>query len=153
MQNYLKKGYIKRVKNLYVAISFETNGVIPSKYEIASKITKSSYVSLHSAFEYYGYNNQVYNDVITASIERFYDFTFEYNYYRYKNISNDKYVDTINGVRVSTLPKTIVDCIDDIKSYDDMEEVINNLSMLPVIDGLKIIEYLLFVNKRFFLIK
>ena len=149
LQNYLKKGYIKRVKkNLYVTMSFETTGVIPSKYEIASKITKSSYVSHHSAFDYYGYNNQVYNDVVTASIQRFYDFTFEYNDYRYKNVSNDKYVDTINGVRVSTLPKTIVDCIDDIKSYDDMEEVIYNLSALPVINGLQIMEYLLFVNKK-----
>jgi len=149
LQNYLKKGYIKRVKkNLYVTMSFETNGVIASKYEIASKITKSSYVSHHSAFEYYGYSNQVYNEIITASIERFYDFTFEYNKYCYKNVSNDKYVDIINNVRVSTIPKTIVDCIDDIKSYDDIEEIIYILSILPLIDGEKILEYLLFVNKK-----
>jgi predicted transcriptional regulator of viral defense system len=149
LRNYIKKGYIKRVKkNLYVTMSFETSGVIPSKYEIASKITRSSYVSHHSAFEYYGYNNQVYHDVITASMERFRDFTFEYTEYKYKNVSNDKYVDENLGVRVSTLPKTIVDCIDDVKSYDDMEELIYNLSALPIINGAEIMDYLLFVDKK-----
>lgn len=149
LRNYLKNGYIKRVKkNLYVTMSFETGGVIPSKFEIASNITQSSFVSHHSAFEFYGFTQQVYNEVVTSSTERFYDFTFENNVYVYKHVLNDTFVETINGVRVSTLPKTIVDCIADVKSYDDMEELIQQLSTLPVIDGSKVMEVLMSVNKK-----
>jgi predicted transcriptional regulator of viral defense system len=149
IQNYLKKGYIKRVKkNLYVTKSLENTGVIPTKFEIASNVTKSSYISHHSAFEYYGYSNQVYNEVVTSSMERFRDFSFEFNTYSYKRTTNDNFVNTINGVRVSTISKTIVDIIDDIKSYDDMEELMNNLKALPIIDGSHILEYLFFVNKK-----
>lgn len=149
IQQYLKKGYIKRVKkNLYVTISFETSGVIPTKFEIASNVTPSSFVSYHSAFDFYGLSNQVYNEITISSLEQFRDFTFEYNDYHYKYIKNIEFVDIVNGVRVSTLAKTIVDCIDDIKSYDDMEEVIQNLSALPIINGLLVMEYLLFVDKK-----
>lgn len=149
LQNYLKKGYIKRVKkNLYVTMSLENGGVIASKFEIASNISKSSYVSHHSAFEYYGYSNQVYNVVVVASIERFRNFVFGYNEYHYKNVDSDNFIEETNGVRVSTLPKAIVDCIDDIKSYDDMEEVLTNISSLPLINGQEILKYLIFVDKK-----
>jgi predicted transcriptional regulator of viral defense system len=149
IQQYLKKGYIKRVKkNLYVTISLENNGVIPTKFEIASNVTPSSFVSHHSAFDFYGFSNQVYNEITVSSLEQFRDFTFQYNDYHYKYIKNIEFVDIVNGVRVSTLAKTIVDCIDDIKSYDEMEEVIQNLSALPIINGLLVMEYLLFVNKK-----
>lgn len=149
IQQYLKKGYIKRVKkNLYVTISLETSGVIPTKFEIASNVTPSSFVSYYSAFDFYGFSNQVYNEITVSSLEQFRDFTFQYNDYHYKYIKNIEFVDMVNGVRVSTIAKTIVDCIDDIKSYDDMEEVIQNLSALPIINGLLVMEYLLFVNKK-----
>ncbi len=149
IQNYLKKNYIKRVKkNLYVTMSLENACVIPDKYEIASNISKSSYVSHHSAFEYYGYGNQVYMDVITSSMEKFRNFEFDGNEYKYKLSSDNEFVDTIRGVRVSTLAKTIVDCIDDTKSYDDLEDLLHNLSSLPTIDGNKILEYLHIKNKK-----
>jgi len=149
IQQYLKKGYIKRVKkNLYVTMSLENGGVIPSKFEIASKITASSYVSYHSAFNFYGFSNQVNNEVTISSLEQFRDFSFDFNSYHYKYTKTAKYVELINGVRVSSLAKTIVDCIDDIRSYDDMEEVMHNLSSLPVIDGNKVLEYLNYVNKK-----
>ena len=45
VQNYLSKDYIIVKKNLYVATSLETGGSIPSKFEIASNITNSSFVS------------------------------------------------------------------------------------------------------------
>lgn len=148
IQNYLKKGYIKRVKkNLYVTMSIENGGVIPSKYEIASHITKSSFVSYYSAFAYYGYYNQVSREVTVSSMEQFRDFSFDHNHYHYKYVNNAKYVDNINGVLISSIEKTIVDCIDDIKSYDDLEELMEVLSMLPMINGLKIFEYLTYVNK------
>lgn len=149
IQNYLKKGFIKRVKkNLYVTVSLENSGVIPTKYEIASNVTSSSYVSLHSAFEYYGFTNQVYTEVTVSSLERFKDFTFENNQYHYVYCRSDSFIESISGVRVSSLAKTIVDTIDNVKSYDDLEEVLFNISSLPVIDGLQILEYLMILDKK-----
>ncbi len=149
IQNYLKKGYIKRVKkNLYVTISLENGGVIPNKFEIASNITETSFISHHSAFEYYGFGNQVYNEVSVTSLKKFKDFIFESNEYRYLYSTSNEFVDEVNGIRVSTIAKTIVETIDYIKTYDDMEEVIHNLSSLPAINGLLVMEYLLFIDKK-----
>ncbi len=149
IQNYLKKEYIERVKkNLYVTMSLETGGVIPSKFEIGSNITNNSCISLHSAFEYYGFSNQVYNEVSVSSLTKFKDFNFENNRYHYVYSTSNRFIEDVNGVKVSTIAKTIVDTIDSIKSYDDMEELIYNLSSLPAINGLDVIEYLLFVNKK-----
>lgn len=149
IQNYLKKGYIKRIKqNLYAAISIEHGGIIPSKYEIASNITKTSYVSLHSAFEYYGYYNQVFNTVSVSSVEQFRNFTFEYNEYECKRVNNNKYINTQNGIKVSTLSKTIVDSIDNIKTYDDFEELLEILKMITKFDSKEILDYLKYVDKK-----
>ena len=149
VQNYLSKDYIKRVKkNLYVATSLESGGSIPSKFEVASNITNSSFVSHHSAFEFYGYYNQVYNEVYISSIEQFRPFIFEHNKYACKRVKDIDFVNTVNGVRVSTIEKTIVDSIDSIKSFDDFEELLEVLSMMPLIDGSKILDYLKHVNKR-----
>jgi predicted transcriptional regulator of viral defense system len=57
-RSYQKKGYIQSVKRgLYVAVDLATGESVVSKYRIASKITRSSYVSHHAAFEYYGCAN------------------------------------------------------------------------------------------------
>lgn len=149
IQNYLKKDYIKRVKkNLYVTMSLENDGVIPSKYEIASAITKSSYVSHHSAIEYYGYSNQVYTEVTVSSLEYFKDFIFNQDKYVYKRSTSNKFVESTNRVSVSSLAMTIVDCIDDIKTYDDFEEVTYNLSSIPAVSQEKILAYLEHKDKK-----
>lgn len=149
VQNYLSKGYIKRVKkNLYVATSLETGGSIPSKFEIASNITNSSFISHHSAFEFYGYQNQIYNEIYISSKEQFHSFLFEHNKYVCKRVKDLSFVDEINGVRVSSLEKTIVDSIDSVRSFDDFEELFEVLYMIPFIDGSEILNYLKHVNKR-----
>ena len=82
LQNYLEKGYIKRIKhNLYGVVSLETNECIVNKFLIASNITDTSFVSHHSAFEFYGYYNQVYYNVNVSSISKFNTFEFEENNY------------------------------------------------------------------------
>ena len=54
LQNYKKKGYIEQVKrNLYAAISMETKQPAATRFQIASHIKSDSYITHHSAFEYY----------------------------------------------------------------------------------------------------
>ena len=73
----LKSKKIKKVRNgLYVLVD-SAGYVFSSKFEIASKISKDSYVAYHSALEYYGVANQVFSDVIVCSTTRFNSFEFE----------------------------------------------------------------------------
>ena len=68
IKNYLKKGYIERVRrDLYVVVSMETEQPIPSRFQIASRVAGDACVSHHSAFEFYGYANQVFYDVYFAT--------------------------------------------------------------------------------------
>ena len=53
------KTYKKVRSNLYALIDPSTNDIYSTKFEIASKISDSSFVCYHSALEYYGIANQV----------------------------------------------------------------------------------------------
>ena len=57
-------------RNLYAVISMETGQAIPNRYQIASRVTDDACVSHHSAFEYYGYANQVFYDVYFTTEKR-----------------------------------------------------------------------------------
>ena len=73
----LKSKSLKKVRNgLYVIVD-SAGYVYSSKFEIASKISKDSFVSYHSALEFHGVANQVFSDVIVCSSTRFNNFEFE----------------------------------------------------------------------------
>lgn len=77
IKNYLQKGYIERVRrDLYAVISMETGQAIPNRYQIVSRITDDACVSHHSAFEYYGYGNQIFYDVYFATEKRVRPFSY-----------------------------------------------------------------------------
>ena len=72
LYSYKKRGLIDSVRrDLYVAISLETGAPVCTPYEIASFISGDSYISHHSAFEYYGMANQVVGDIYVSSSTRF----------------------------------------------------------------------------------
>ena len=63
LYEYTKAGYIDRIRrDLYTAISFETKQSIANRFQIASNISEDSCIALHSAFEYYGFANQVFHE-------------------------------------------------------------------------------------------
>ena len=111
-REYQKKGYIERVKrDLYVAISLETQQPIANRYVIASHISNDAAVSYHSAFEFYGYSNQVFYETQVTSESRFRD--FEYDGVTYRRIAPriTGGITEINGIRVTTLERTVIDSI------------------------------------------
>ena len=56
----IKEGSVRRIRqNLYTCQDFVGYGDVASRFDIASKITDSSFVAFHSAFEFYGCYNQV----------------------------------------------------------------------------------------------
>ena len=71
LREYQKKGYIERVRrDLYTVISLETKQPVLSRYQIGCHIFKDCILSHHSAFEYYGYANQVFYEVYVSTFSR-----------------------------------------------------------------------------------
>ena len=75
------KTYKKIRNNLYALIDPSTNDIYSTKFEIASKISNTSFVCYHSALEYYGFANQVFGIVLVCSLTKFNNFIFEDNEY------------------------------------------------------------------------
>lgn len=131
--NKLKSGtYIKIRNNLYALIDPSTNNIYSTKFEIASNISRTSFICFHSALEYYGIANQVFNDVTVGSLTKFNNFTFQDSKFVYKQVKNAVFVKDVisEGIKVTSLEKTIIDCIDDISLAGGIEEVLNALEQI-----------------------
>ena len=84
LEKLLKENMVLKIRNkLYTCVSGENGGPVANKFQIASAITPSSYVSHHTAFEYYGIVDQVFYEVYVGSETRFHDFEFDGYTYRY----------------------------------------------------------------------
>ena len=143
-QNYQKKGYIQSVRRgLYVAVDLATGESAVSKYRIAGKITSSSYVSHHAAFEYYGCANQVSCQVEVSS--NMYFAPFEYagiTYVFVKSRIEDGIVTQSDGVRVTDMERTVLDGIHDFEKIMGFEELLRCLELLPMVKDDKLLAYL-----------
>ena len=127
-REYQKKGYIERVKrDLYVAISLETQQPIANRYVIASHISNDAAVSYHSAFEFYGYSNQVFYETQVTSESRFRD--FEYDGVTYRRIAPriTGGITEINGTRITTLERTVIDSVNLFEKIGGLEELLRCL--------------------------
>ena len=61
----LKENMVLKIRNkLYTCVSEENGGPVVNRFQIASAITPSSYVSHHTAFEFYGIVDQVFYEVL-----------------------------------------------------------------------------------------
>lgn len=80
---------IVKVRNgLYVQV--DVSGYpLTTKFELATKIAEDACVCYHSAFEYFGVANQVFNTVTVGSKKRFNDFTFDDIDYVRKPLKHD----------------------------------------------------------------
>lgn len=143
LRQYVQKGYIRQVrKNMYVAISLESGGSAATRYQIASSITPTSYVSHRSAFEYYGYANQVSYEMNVSSDTVFEDFEYEGISYRYISSRLLEGIVQRQGVRVTDLERTTVDYIGDFERIGGLEELLRSLEMIPFLAEEKLLEYL-----------
>lgn len=99
--------------------------------------------------EYYGIANQVFSNVFVGSLTRFNNFVFNDNEFIFKSAKNIKFVNNIinEGIKVSSLEKTIVDCIDNINLAGGIEEILNALEQIKYLNEKKILEILLDINK------
>lgn len=143
LYDYTRERLIERVRrNLYVAISMETKQPVANRYVIASHLAPDACVSHHSAFEVYGYANQVYYEVYVMTGLRFMD--FEYNGATYRRVSPriPGGVTEQAGVRVTTLERTVIDGINDFEKIGGLEELLRSIELIPSLNPAKLLEYL-----------
>jgi predicted transcriptional regulator of viral defense system len=122
---------------------------VANRFVIASHITKSACVSHHSAFSYYGYTNQVFNEVYVSSSSKFNSFDFDGVTFRYVmariNAGVEKRAD---GVAVTDLERTVIDGINDFEKIGGLEELLRSLAMVPYADEDRLLRYLESYDKQ-----
>lgn len=149
LKEMINSGYINKIRrNLYTFYDFASSEDCANRFQIASNITKESYISYHSAFEFYGFYNQVYNEIQVSSRNKFQP--FEYNGYSYKCFLNDIniQIETIQGTKVTTIERTIVDSINMLGKVMDIEELVKCLDLVHLVNEAKLIEILDAYNKE-----
>ena len=151
LRDYVKKNHISKVrKGLYVALSMVDSEPVANKFVIASKLSDSATVSHHSAFEYYGYANQVSYEVTVSSKSRFNP--FEFNGIGYErtapNISHGISHNT-DGVTVTDIERTVLDSINDFENNMGFEELIQCITAIPILNEEKMLRYLEEYDKCF----
>ena len=144
LHDYTTAGYIDRIRrDLYTSISLETKQPIANRFLIASHIAEDACVSFHSAFEYYGYANQVFYEVYVTTVSRFTDFV--YDGITFKKISpriDSGVITTNTGIRITDLERTVIDSIYGFEKVGGLEELLRCLMLVPSLRTDKLISYL-----------
>lgn len=149
---YCKRGYIKQIRrNLYGVVNPITKNVEANKMQIASAISETAYLAYHSALEYYGAAHQTFFELTVASATRFNYFEFEGIGYKFvKNIIQDGVISRIEDlkVRVTSLERTIIDCIDRTDLAGGCEELFQCLAAIKYADQNQLVHFLELYNKK-----
>lgn len=143
LYDYQKKGYIERVKHdRYVAISLETKQPVFSRYQIGMSLFPGAFISHHSAFEVYGYANQVFYEVYVTCESRFLDFEYDGVYYHRMTPKNGMDVEERYGVRISGIEQTVVDMLNIFEKNAGLEETLRCMELIPSLNEKKILDAL-----------
>ena len=146
LEKLLKENMVLKIRNgLYTCLSGENGGPVANRYQVASAITPSSYVSHHTAFEYYGSVDQIFYEVYVGSETRFHDFEFDgYTYHYVKGQMKDGIISPEfgGGVKVTDKERTIIDSIKDMNLIAGLEEVLSCVISVANIDEEKMLNYL-----------
>ena len=155
LKNYVKKGYIARIKrNYYVTWDIVNNNHVCNKYVIASNLDSSSYIAYHSELEYYAYHNQITNEIVYCSNKRLNDFEFDgINYHYVANRCNLQIDNNVDGSRVTTLERTIIDCIDNLYLSFGIEVIFKALNYIYYLDEDKLLEIFIIIIRKHYYIK
>ncbi len=148
----INKKYVARVrKDLYTCIDLTTGDIVANRYQIASAINEGAYVSHHTACEFYGVANQVYNIVYVSSANRFNSFEFMGIKYKHIKSSFDDGVTelkNIEGIRITDLERSFVDSVHFASKIGGIEELINITRAIEDLDADKLLKYLKKYNKK-----
>ena len=146
LYKYSRRNSIVRIRrNVYLPTNPVDGFVDENKYEIGCNSVPGSYLSYHSAMEFYGLQNQVWNRIYLSSAKRFRPFEFEFVEYMY---APDRHREGIArpaehvSVRVTDMERTILDCIDRPDLAGGLEELVYNLELIGTVDEDRLLRYL-----------
>lgn len=153
IKRLMKEGIVVKIRNnMYTCISGETGAPVANRFQIASHITPTSYVSHHTAMEYYGITDQIFYEVYVSSETSFRDFTFDGYTYRYVASKSFEGVDKpafSGGVAVTDLERTIVDSIKDMDKIAGIEEVMQDIDSIQRMQEKRVLKYLEIYRNQF----
>ncbi len=122
----IKEKRIVRIRNGLFALIDYAGNILASRFEIASKINEDSFISYHSALEYYNLVNQCFNYIYVSSFNKFNNFEYENGNYIY--LKTD-YLDEVNTIplkliKVISIERTIIDSIKRIDLAGGIEDLL-----------------------------
>lgn len=151
LRGYIEESLVVKIRrNLYGVTNLATKHIEANRYEVASALTPTAYISYHSALEFYGMTNQVFNTMYVASESRFNSFEFDGLSYIYAKSQTDIGIETpimSYGIRVTSLERTVIDCIDRIDRCGGSEEMLQCFGMIMHISEAKLMEVLASYDK------
>lgn len=146
INRYIKKGYVLKVrKNIYSPVDLSTGLMLASKYQIACALREDAYLSHHTALEYHGLSNQVFNEVYVSSESRFNHFEFQGVKYKYLAPKiNEGVVRAVNTetIRLTDIERTIIDSIYQMNKITGYEELSNAIEAAHHLNEEKLLDYL-----------
>ena len=152
LDRLMKKGLVKKIRrNIYSVVNPATGVIVGNPYQIACAITNTAYISHHSAFEYYGFANQVFYEVYVSSETKFNHFDYDHVTYKYiASRMKEGVVEAKNttGVRITDLERTVIDSIRDFNKIGGFEELINCLEGVHYLDEKKLKRYIDIYNTQ-----
>ena len=143
---------VKIRNNMYTCISGETDAPVANRFQIASSITPTSYISHHTAMEYHGITDQVFYDVYVSSETSFRDFAFDGYSYHYIHSRSPEGIDRpaySGGIAVTNLERTLVDSIKDMDKIAGMEEVIQDIASMRRMKEKRLLKYMELYQNQF----
>lgn len=153
LYKYKKRNIIAQIrKNVYLPTNPQDGFIDENKYEIACNSVPESYISYHSAMEFYGLQNQVFNRIYISAPKRFRSFEFDHVEYMY---APDKFQEGVvkfegkkENIYVTDIERTMIDCVDRLDLAGGLEELIYNLELIDTVDESNILHYLSIHNKQ-----
>ena len=152
LNRWKKAGVVYKIRrDLYCMNNPVGNIPAVHKFEVACKISNTSFLSHHSALEFHGLGHQIFNVVMVSDNAAFRSFSFDdcdYQSYITKIGMNGVICSRVNpNVRVTDLERTFVDCIDRVGRTGGAEELFLCFEGLYKMDFFKIEQYLNIYNK------
>ena len=151
LRGYIEDSLVVKIRrNLYAVTNLATKHIEANRYEVASSLTPTAYVAYHSALEFYGVANQVFNTMYVASESIFNSFEFDGLSYMYAKSPTNVGIETpvmSYGIRITSLERTVIDCIDRIDRCGGSEEMLQCFGMIMHISEAKLLEVLASYDK------
>lgn len=150
MNRYIKKGYVIKVrKKIYSPVDLSTGLIQASKYQVACALRDDAYLSHHSALEYHGLSNQVFNEVYVSSKSRFNHFEFQGVLYKYvapKITAGVVKANNTANIRLTDIERTIIDSIYQLNKITGYEALHNAIEATSYLNEEKLLIYLKHYN-------